>query len=531
MRSMKMLCLIIPSLIMAKSVTFDEALQLSLQNNHELKAKKLEVDKAKASLQEAKGSELGVLKFNENISRTNHAGYVFGMKMGQRQATFGDFGFDIHAMSLMTPPTMNDFMQTAPNALNNPEAVTNYETKLTYEIPLFAGFKIQNAKTMMELQIKANEFRYKADEKTLALEVLKAYNGAVAAKQFIKATKMAKEATNAFVHFADEMFKEGFTTKIDVKQAEAYDLDVDAKTIEAKNSFDLAIAYLKFLSDDTDISDVSDFKNFDILQANLQDLQRNALQNREDLNWMNLNKETAKVNYGPTKREIHFLPVQGNIYQIVFASNGIPMGTTLSSVGYNLPAVGSPAPNGVVVSAISVGNTLEQREGLTVLNQSLLLRGFLIWRSAVQSALYPNPNLNTLLSGEVLLLYDREPDQHSSAIPPLSEFLEFPGTYMSPMAIDSRDRFDVLLRKRVTLPVATVYPTDNRLVPSRCGFLDMKIPINRITVYKSSSPNPTAPSDIRKGGLYLYFLGDWVNTSADALMFRGFIKLSFVETQ
>ena len=291
-----MLCLIIPSLIMAKSVTFDEALQLSLQNNHELKAKKLEVDKAKASLQEAKGSELGVLKFNENISRTNHAGYVFGMKMGQRQATFGDFGFDIHAMSLMTPPTMNDFMQTAPNALNNPEAVTNYETKLTYEIPLFAGFKIQNAKTMMELQIKANEFRYKADEKTLALEVLKAYNGAVAAKQFIKATKMAKEATNAFVHFADEMFKEGFTTKIDVKQAEAYDLDVDAKTIEAKNSFDLAIAYLKFLSDDTDISDVSDFKNFDILQANLQDLQRNALQNREDLNWMNLNKETAKVN-------------------------------------------------------------------------------------------------------------------------------------------------------------------------------------------------------------------------------------------
>lgn len=296
MRSMKMLCLIIPSLIMAKSVTFDEALQLSLQNNHELKAKKLEVDKAKASLQEAKGSELGVLKFNENISRTNHAGYVFGMKMGQRQATFGDFGFDIHAMSLMTPPTMNDFMQTAPNALNNPEAVTNYETKLTYEIPLFAGFKIQNAKTMMELQIKANEFRYKADEKTLALEVLKAYNGAVAAKQFIKATKMAKEATNAFVHFADEMFKEGFTTKIDVKQAEAYDLDVDAKTIEAKNSFDLAIAYLKFLSDDTDISDVSDFKNFDILQANLQDLQRNALQNREDLNWMNLNKETAKVN-------------------------------------------------------------------------------------------------------------------------------------------------------------------------------------------------------------------------------------------
>ena len=297
MRNIKALCLIIPSLIMAKSVNFDEALKLSLQNNFELKAKKLEVDKAKASLQEAKGSELGVLKFNENIARTNHAGYVFGMKMGQRQASFADFGFDQFLAKMNTlPGGAPELLATQPDKLNNPEAVTNYETKLTYEIPLFAGFKIQNAKTMMELQIKANEFRYKADEKTLALEVLKAYNGAVAAKQFIKATKMAKEATNSFVNFADEMFKEGFATKIDVKQAQAYDLDIDAKISESKNSFDLAIAYLRFLSDDSSIDDVGGFKNFDIAKLDLKDMHNSALQNREDLNWMNLNKETAKVN-------------------------------------------------------------------------------------------------------------------------------------------------------------------------------------------------------------------------------------------
>lgn len=317
MKNTKVLCLIIPSLMMAKSVNFDEVLKLSLQNNLELKAKKTDTEKAKQSYLEADGSNFGVLKFNENVSRTNHAGYVFGTKMAQRNASFADFGFD-QFLSWM-PTQQGDILSTQPNKLNNPEAITNYESKLSYDLPIFTGWKITNAKKMTQLQIQANEFRYKADEKALSLEVLKAYNGAVAAKQFIKATNSAKEATQKFISFATEMHKEGFITQIDVKQAQVYDLDVDAKIAEAGANFELAIAYLRFLSGDNEIKDVNELQYFTAQNTKLDLIQNDAMQNRDDLKWMSLNKQTAQANVDYTKGDM--LPMIGMHIEYGFNDN------------------------------------------------------------------------------------------------------------------------------------------------------------------------------------------------------------------
>ena len=116
---------------------------------------------------------------------------------------------------------------------------------------------------MAKLQLLAQSAKYNFDEKALGLEVLKAYNGAVAAKEFIKATSKAKEATSSFVEFAHELYNEGLVTSIDVKQAKVYDMGVDASMIESKNRYDLAISYLRFLTSDKNITDVAEFKNID----------------------------------------------------------------------------------------------------------------------------------------------------------------------------------------------------------------------------------------------------------------------------
>jgi outer membrane protein TolC len=309
--------------MMAKSVNFDEVLKLSLQNNLELKAKKTDTEKAKQSYLEADGSNFGVLKFNENVSRTNHAGYVFGTKMAQRNASFADFGFDqflSNMPGLVAQTTQpSTVLGIEPNKLNNPEAITNYESKLSYDLPIFTGWKITNAKKMTQLQIQANEFRYKADEKALSLEVLKAYNGAVAAKQFIKATNSAKEATQKFISFATEMHKEGFITQIDVKQAQVYDLDVDAKIAEAGANFELAIAYLRFLSGDNEIKDVNQLQYFTAQNTKLDLIQNDAMQNRDDLKWMSLNKQTAQANVDYTKGDM--LPMIGMHVEYGFNDN------------------------------------------------------------------------------------------------------------------------------------------------------------------------------------------------------------------
>ena len=205
------------------------------------------------------------------------------------EAKMKDFGFTL------IPPAGTPVGEVAPDALNHPDARTNYETKLTYEVPIFTGYKLQTAKEMSELQIKANEAKYNFDEKQLALEVLKAYNGAVASKYFIEATNKAKETTKAFVYLASEMYKEGFATNIDVQQAEVFDMKINSNIIEAKNQHSLAIAYLKFLTNEKEITDVMDFKNIASATGDIKSLQDLAIQNRDDLKWMEQNTKTMET--------------------------------------------------------------------------------------------------------------------------------------------------------------------------------------------------------------------------------------------
>lgn len=298
----KVIFLLLSGSLFAGEINFEEALSKTLTNNKELKAKKLDIETSKANLKNAQGYELGAFTFNENIAKTNNALNTFGMKLMSREATFGDFGFSDFLTPLggaitaaaggTAPGDMSSLLKTTPNDLNNPEARTNYETKLTYEIPLFTGYKLQNAKEMSALQVKATEAKYNFDEKQLQIEVLKAYNGAVAAKYFINAMNKTKETTSYFVYLANEMTKEGFATNIDIQQAQVYDMKINTMMLDSKNQYSLALAYLKFLTNDKEIDGVNEFKTITPKEENLEVLQNLAISNRDDLKWMEQNTKT-----------------------------------------------------------------------------------------------------------------------------------------------------------------------------------------------------------------------------------------------
>ena len=277
------------------TIDFDKSLNKTLENNKGLKAKQLEIEKAKVSVDEASSYNYGNLVFQENISRTNHAGYVFGMKLASREADFGAFGFnEFLAQMGGLPGNTNTLLATQPTDLNYPDTRTNYETKVVYQAPIFTGFKLDSAKKMAQLQLLAQKAKYMYDEKNLALEVIKAYNGAVAAREFIKATQKAKKATVSFVEFARALYAEGLVTNIDVKQAQVYDMGVEAQKIEAQNRFELAIAYLRFLTSDSQISDVGDFKSVYIDTTTIEALEKKIYENRDDYLWMKYNTQTLK---------------------------------------------------------------------------------------------------------------------------------------------------------------------------------------------------------------------------------------------
>ena len=344
--------LILPILLSAKTVSFNQALKETERNNLELKAKSYEIDLAKESIKEPDAYKKGSFTFDETVSRTNNAGYVFGMKMAAREATFGDFGFKDFLggvgqvlqnsanfdqfKAMMTNPAMaNKLLSTKPDDLNYPDARNNFETKFTYEIPIFTGYKLENAKTMAELQLKAKIAKFTYDKKKLGLEVLKAYNGAVTAKKFIAMTKNATKIAKHFQEMAQDLYDSGLTRYIDVEQAKMAAYSISTKTKEAKTQFRLALAYLRFLTSDKSIKDVRGMKNFRFSTLNLKKLQKLALANRDDLKWMDQNAKTMKTKIAFDSSEE--LPTIGAHAEYGFNDDKLNIGTDKD---YYLVAVG-----------------------------------------------------------------------------------------------------------------------------------------------------------------------------------------------
>jgi outer membrane protein len=282
----KMIIGLIPALMLASTVSFEEALNDAYTNNNDLKAKKLNVEMAKQDFSKAKMFDFGRLYFEETFSRTNNALYVFGDKLSQREAIFMDFG-------------VNEFtgassLKVAPKNLNHPHIRNNYATKIAYDLPIFTGFKIKYAKEIAKLQVKAQQFKYQRDKNKLAVEVLKAYNGVVAAKYFIEALKSAKKTTTSFVKMTENMYKQGIIVKSDVLNAEERDSEIDSKLIEANNRYKLALAYLRFLTGNSEIDDVKGFKVVISPESDLKILQDEAIKNRNDVKYMKSNVDTMK---------------------------------------------------------------------------------------------------------------------------------------------------------------------------------------------------------------------------------------------
>ena len=280
------LSLLLASFSYAQSVNFDKILDLTIKNNKDLKQQQLSIVSSKLDIDYIDSISYGKASLSHEISRTNHSGYVFNSKLSAREASFDDFGFS----------QMNEGLKTEPKNLNYPEDRNNFTTKLSYDIPLFTGFKLSNQKDILKLQEKANEIKYNLDVKELEFEVLKAYNSTVVAKDFIKALEKAKESIEFMKNGAIAFHKEGLVTKIDVNEAKVYESNINSQLLEAQNNFQLALAYLGFLSSDDSIKDVEELENIYFKFPNEEELYAKALENRDEVKMQNIQVNATKKN-------------------------------------------------------------------------------------------------------------------------------------------------------------------------------------------------------------------------------------------
>lgn len=294
------LSFLISTLCYSQSINFNEVLQQALENSKDLKKQALNIDSIKQDYNIVDGINYGKLSISSEVSRTNHTGYVFNSKLSSREATFRDFGFS----------QMNEGMDIIPKDLNYPNNRTNINSYISYDIPLFMGFKIENQKDILKLQEKVNELLYNLDKKNLEFEILKAYNGAVVAKDFVKALEKAKQTVEFIYEGAIEFHKNGLVTKIDVNEAKVYQLNINSTLTEAKNNFNLALAYLKYLTSNENITDVENLENIYFDLKNFDELYNNALETRDEVKMQSITIEANKKNIDVQK---------GSYYPTVFS--------------------------------------------------------------------------------------------------------------------------------------------------------------------------------------------------------------------
>ncbi len=282
---------------LSQTIDYEEVVFQTLENNNKLKLQELNIEASKLDIQKVNGLSYGKLELNHEVMRTNHPGYVFNSKLSSREASFNDFG----ALEFTGPSAIN----VIPDNLNNPESINNFTTKVTYDLPLFTGFKLSNQEELLKIKKQAQILKLTLDKRALEFEVLKAYNGAVVAKEFIKATKQAKNAVSQFVKSANEFYKEGLVTKIDTKQAKVQELKVQSKVTQAQNKFDIAIAYLRFLSSNEELSNVKSLKLFKLNDKNLKSLYKEAIDNRVDLKMLDISKDAMEKNVNLNKSSFY----------------------------------------------------------------------------------------------------------------------------------------------------------------------------------------------------------------------------------
>lgn len=223
----------------AETLDFEQCVATALRQNPDLSVSRAQLDQAQAGLRQAQGSRLPKLTASVNSVRTDDALNAFGLKLSQRKATFNDFGIGQFA----GPPSLG----IAPNGLNHPDSVNNFNTRLEAQLPLYTGGMIEGSIEQAHAYIKAAQNGDVAARQQVIFKVLQAYQGVHAARAFIGVAKQAETATAAMVKMIDNLVKEGVVVKSDLLSAQVRLQNVRIQVMQANNAEVAALDQLHIL--------------------------------------------------------------------------------------------------------------------------------------------------------------------------------------------------------------------------------------------------------------------------------------------
>lgn len=223
----------------AETLEYRQCLDRALAQNPDLAVSRAQIEQAEAAVRQAQGNRLPRLNLSLTASRSNDPLNAFGMKLGQSNVTFGDFG----------PPAGGPFGSYPADlsTLNNPDAVNNFNSRIELLVPVYNGGMVQSYVDTAKAYVRAAQSGDQAARQQLAKHVLMAYQGVHTARAYIKLADEARNAAEEYVRISEKLHRQGMVVKSDVLSAQANLEDIKIKGIEARNAEAAALNQLALL--------------------------------------------------------------------------------------------------------------------------------------------------------------------------------------------------------------------------------------------------------------------------------------------
>lgn len=255
------------------AVTLQEAVAQAKGGNALLQAARAEVQAKEGQFKQARSYFIPNLTFTENYTRTNNPVYVFMGKL--TQANFG----------------MQDFYIPS---LNNPEPLTNWQSKVELTFPLFTGGKISAAYRATKMGIEAAQSTSTFAEASLVKGVTEAFYGSLLAGKAVGVMQEALKTAQAHQQQVEAMHKEGLVLDSDLLRIRVFASDMAQQASARAADAQVARAYLAYaMGTENEVEPVGDFSPPEGAPPTLEEAEQAALENRGDLKAMSLQAQQA----------------------------------------------------------------------------------------------------------------------------------------------------------------------------------------------------------------------------------------------
>jgi len=303
-----------------ENLSLDRALEIMKQENLELKVSKFNEQMKEYEAKVAQGYDYGKADVIFQAIRSNSSGNVFGFKLESREATFGDFGAEEFMNN--AGAAQNGDMAAAgrmytdpPHELNYPGSRNHFQTKLSYQVPLYTGGKLDQYKKITKALHKMSMLDTKKLMQEKIFQTQKTFYDISLVDDYIVNLNEIVNNIDKLEEIVSSMKEEGYAKDIDKLEVQARKSEVQSMLSKAGFNKKLAYQYLSFLLN-------SDVKSIQTINSRIS-MPKVV---KEDVQQTNLDIQKAKLGLKITDMAIkvqksNFLPEVGGFGEYSSADN------------------------------------------------------------------------------------------------------------------------------------------------------------------------------------------------------------------